>query len=132
MIVLDASLVVELLLQSPRAVPLTGNLLSSEEDLHAPHLIDVEVTQVLRSLCARSELTDARAREASNDLADLPLTRHPHELLLSRAWELRSNLTIYDGVYIALAELLHAPLWTLDQRIAGAPDLRTDVMVPSL
>jgi predicted nucleic acid-binding protein len=128
-IVLDASLVVELLLQTPRAILLTEDLLTSQEDLHAPHLIDVEVTQALRSLCARGELGDRRAQEAATDLADLPLVRHSHELLLGRAWELRSNLTIYDGVYVALAELLEVPLWTLDQRIAGAPELRADVRV---
>lgn len=129
MIVLDASLVVELLLQTTRAVPLTEDLLTAQEDLHAPHLIDVEVLQVLRRLCARAELTDRRAEQVAKDLADLPLERHSHELLLSRAWELRANLAIYDGVYVALAELLDAPLWTLDQRVAGAPGLRTEVKV---
>jgi len=128
-IVLDASLVVELLLQTPRAILLNEDLLTSQKDLHAPHLIDVEVTQALRSLCARGELGDRRAQEAATDLADLPLFRHSHELLLGRAWELRSNLTIYDGVYVALAELLEVPLWTLDQRIAGTPELRADVRV---
>lgn len=129
MIVLDASLVVELLLQAPRAIHLTEDLLTSQEDLHVPHLIDVEVMQALRSLCARGELADRRAQEAGTDLADLPLVRHSHDLLLGRAWELRANLTLYDGVYVSLAELLQAPLWTLDQRIAGAPGLRTEVRV---
>lgn len=129
MIVLDASLGVELLLQTSRAAPLTEDLLIIDSDLHAPHLMDVEVLQVLRRLCARGELADARAEEAVGDLADLPLIRHSHELLLGRAWELRSNLSIYDGVYVALAELLDAPLWTLDRRLAGAPGLRTEIKV---
>ena len=110
-------------------MPLTATLLAAHEDLHAPHLIDVEVLQVLRRLNAHRELSDRRADEATRDLADLPLVRHPHELLLDRAWELRANLTIYDAVYVALAELLDAPLWTLDQRLAGAPGLRTEVKV---
>lgn len=129
MIVLDASLAVELLLQTPRAIPLTEELLDSAVDLHAPHLIDVEVLQVLRRLCSHGELTDRRAEQAARDLADLPLSRHPHELLLERAWELRDNLTIYDGVYVALAELLEVPLWTLDLRLSGAPGIRTEVRV---
>ena len=129
MIVLDASLVVELLLQTPRARPLTEELLLSQADLHVPHLIDVEVLQVLRRLCARNELQEGRALEARQDLVDLPFVRHGHDLLLPRAWELRANLTIYDGVYVALAELLEAPLWTLDQRIATAPGIRTHVEV---
>jgi predicted nucleic acid-binding protein len=126
-IVLDASLAVELLLQTPRVAPLTETLLATHEDLHAPHLIDVEVLQVLRRLNARRELSDRRAAEGTRDLTDLPVVRHPHELLLDRAWELRANLTIYDGVYVALAELLDAPLWTLDQRLASAPGLRAEV-----
>ena len=129
MIVLDASLAVELLLQTPRAIPLTDDLLAPQEDLHAPHLIEVEVTQTLRRLCSRAELTDRRAEEAMTDLADLPLVRHSHDLLLRRAWELRLNLTIYDGIYVALAELLEVPLWTLDQQIAGAPGVRAEVRV---
>lgn len=129
MIVLDASLAIELLLQTPRAQSLTEDLVLSQEDLHAPYLIDVEVLQVLRRLCARNELTESRAEEATIDLTDLPLIRHPHDLLLARAWELRENLTIYDAVYVALAELLEAPLWTLDHRLARAPGLRTEVRV---
>ncbi len=129
MIVLDASLAIELLLQTPRVVPLTETLLGAQEDLHAPHLIDVEVLQVLRRLNAQHELSDRRAKEATRDLADLPLVRHSHELLLDRAWELRANLTMYDGVYVALAELLDAPLWTLDQRLASAPGLRAEIKV---
>lgn len=129
MIVLDASLAVELLLQTPVGRPLTENLLAPSTDLHAPHLVDVEVAQVLRRLCARGKVTDRRAAVALTALVDLPLVRHPHDLLLPRAWELRKNLTIYAGVYVALAELLAAPLWTLDQRLASAPGLQTEVKV---
>jgi predicted nucleic acid-binding protein len=119
--VFDASAVVELLLQTPAAIPHTPRLLGLEAACHVPHLIDVEVTQALRRLCATQEIDDQRALGALADLEDLPLERHPHELLLPRAWELRRNLTIYDGVYVALAELLEAPLLTRDSRLAKAP-----------
>lgn len=121
MMVLDASAVVELVLQTPRASALTEEILLHSADLHAPHLVDVEVAQVLRRLCSRKEVSEDRALEALHDLSDLPLVRHSHEFLLDRAWELKDNLTIYDGVYVALAELLDLPLLTLDQGVAAAP-----------
>jgi predicted nucleic acid-binding protein len=130
-IVLDASMAVELVLQTPIGRPLTGDLLAPAIDLHAPHLIDAEVAHVLRRLCARAKVTDRRVAIALTALLDLPLVRHSHEVLLPRAWELRQNLSIYAGVYVALAELLRVPLWTLDQRIASTPGLRTEVKVVS-
>jgi len=120
-IVLDASILVEVLLQTEVGSPLGERLLGSETPLLAPHLIDVEVAQVLRRLVAQGDVDAARAGQALADLADFPLDRCPHELLLPRAWELRSNLTIYDGVYVSLSELLEAPLYTRDRRIRRAP-----------
>lgn len=88
--------------------------------MHAPHLIDVEVAQVIRRYAAKGEMDNARGRAALEDLADFPLRRYPHDVLLPRVWELRSNLTAYDAVYVALAEALDAPLLTRDQRLAAA------------
>lgn len=121
MIVLDASAAVEVLLQTAVGAPLAGRLLAPGESLHAPHLLDIEVTQVLRRFAARGELSDPRAREALRDLADLPVERYPHEILLPRVWALRENLTAYDAVYVALAEALGATLLTRDARILRAP-----------
>jgi predicted nucleic acid-binding protein len=121
MIVLDASAAVEVLLRTAAGAPLAERLLAPEVSLHAPHLLDVEVAQVLRRFSARGELDPERGREALQDLADLPLERYPHDLLLPRAWELRDNLTAYDAVYVALAEILGATLLTTDGRIARAP-----------
>ena len=89
--------------------------------MHAPHLIDVEVAQVVRRYAAAGELDAERGREALADLADFPLLRYPHDLLLQRIWELRNNLTAYDAAYVALAEVLGAPLLTRDRRLAAAP-----------
>jgi predicted nucleic acid-binding protein len=119
--VLDASAVVEILLRTAAAAPHTSKLLARDAACHAPHLLDVEVAQVLRRLCAAGEIEEQRANDALIDLGDLPLERYPHELLLPRAWELGRNLTIYDAVYVALAELLEAPLLTRDRRLAVAP-----------
>lgn len=127
MIVVDASAVLEILLRTPAAVDVEARFFRAGETLHAPHLLDVEVAQVLRRYAVRGRLTDARGREALQDLADLPLARYPHEVLLPRVWQLRANLTAYDATYVALAEALGARLVTRDARIAGAPGLRVGV-----
>lgn len=121
MIVVDASAVLEVLLRTPAASALMGRLLDPSQTLHAPHLLDVEVAQVVRRYAASGEIDGERGRMALADLADLPLRRYPHDLLLPRIWELRNNLTAYDAAYVALAEALGAPLLTRDKRLAAAP-----------
>ncbi len=80
------------------------------------HLIDIEVLHSLRYLNALGELTDERASDARADFRDLALVRHPHLALSDRMRELRHNLTVYDAVYVALAEALDVPLGTCDGR----------------
>jgi len=99
------------------------------ESLHAPHLIDVEVAQVLRRYVRDKTITAQRGLEALEDLRDLPLSRYPHDFLIPRIWELRATLTAYDAVYVALAELLGAPLLTCDSKIASAPGHDAKVVV---
>lgn len=108
-------------MRTPSGVAAQDRLLDPRETLHAPHLLDVEVAQVLRRYALSGEIDGSRGRAALDDLAGLPLTRYPHEPLMSRVWALRGNLTAYDAVYVALAEALDAPLLTRDQRLAGAP-----------
>jgi predicted nucleic acid-binding protein len=74
-------------------------------------------------------MTDQRAHEALADFLDLPVTRYPHQPFLDRIWELRHNLTAYDAAYVALAEVLHAPLITCDRALALAPGLLATVEV---
>lgn len=121
MIVPDASVMLEVLLRTPAAAGMEDHLFDPQHTLHAPHLIDVEVAQVLRRYTLSGQSDPERCREALADLADFPLTRYPHDILLPRVWELRSNLTAYDAVYVALAEALDAQLLTRDQRLANAP-----------
>jgi predicted nucleic acid-binding protein len=119
-IVLDASVVLDLLLRSTAAKALEERMFAPGESLHAPHLIDLEIAQVLRRYWLAGELTAIRAGEAFEDLAALPLQRYGHEVFLGRIWELRNNVTAYDAAYLALAEVLGAPLLTRDKRLAAA------------
>ena len=86
----------------------------------APHLIDLEVAQVLRRYTLSGDLGRSRAAEALQDFLDLPIERYPHDLFLTRIWQMRHNVTAYDAVYIALAEALDAVLLTTDARLAAA------------
>jgi len=119
-IVVDASALLEVLLNTPAAARVADRLFDSDETLHAPHLMDLEVAQVLRRYTASGALTADRGAQAIQDLTDFPLARYPHDLLLPRIWELRHNLTAYDAAYVALAEALEAPLVTRDAALAAA------------
>lgn len=132
MIVVDASAIVEFVARQPVDRDLARRILG-ESELHAPHLLDVEVTQALRGLVNRREVSSDRASDARVDAADLRVVRYPHLPLLGRAWELRNSLSTYDGVYVALAELLHAPLVTCDARLAQASghDAVIELFAPS-
>jgi len=117
-IVVDASAVVEMLLDPAGGVRLRQRFLRAGEVLQAPHLIDLEVLQVLRRYNFTGEMSDERAAEAISDFIALPIERHSHAVVLDRVWELRSNLTAYEAAYVALAELLGAHLVTTDKRLA--------------
>jgi predicted nucleic acid-binding protein len=127
MIVVDASALLDVLLRTPDAQAVEARLFDPDETLHTPHLLDIEVAQVIRRYAASGEVDGPRGAAALDDLAVFPLRRYPHGLLLPRVWELRSNLTAYDAVYVALAEALEAPLITRDRRLAAAGGHRATI-----
>ena len=128
MIVSDASAVVLALGDDGPAGDVARERLSGERII-APELLDVEVTAAWRRHEAAGRLDSRRAALARSDLRDLRVQRVSHRLLMERCWELRANVTVYDAVYVALAELLDAPLVTADRKLANAPGLRCQVEV---
>ena len=129
MIVLDASAAVDWLLQTPAGRRIEQRIYSGNESLHTPHLLDLEVAQVLRRLARERKVQSDRADEAVRDLEDLPITRYPHFVLLPRIWQYRHNLSAYDAAYVVLAETLGAALLTRDNRLASAPGHRAKIEV---
>lgn len=128
MIVVDASVVVTALADDGDDGDRVRSRLRGER-LAAPYLIDVEVASAWRRLAAANDLDDRRAALAFDDLRALRLERVPHALLLTRCWELRHNLTIYDAAYVALAELMATSLLTGDTKLAAAPGIRCPIEV---
>lgn len=119
MIVLDASAAVDWLLRTEAGQRMEQRIFAHQDTLHSVYLLDVEFVQVLRRLVRDGSLSSKRAEEAVEDLAALRMTRYSPVPLLQRVWRLRNNLSAYDAAYVALAEKLHAPLITRDQRIAA-------------
>jgi predicted nucleic acid-binding protein len=120
MIVLDASAAIDWLLQTPAGKRIEGRIFSQNESLHCPHLLDLEVAQVLRRLTREAVISAHRAEEAIDDLLDMQITRYPHFVFLPAIWRQRHNLSSYDSAYVVLARELQATLITRDARLAAA------------
>jgi predicted nucleic acid-binding protein len=120
MIVIDASALIPILVNEPPwTKSATGYLAESGiSDLAAPHLVDLEITNALRNMVERQELSEHVATGALEELQSIRLHRYPHAPFLGRVWELRQNLTAYDAAYVALAETLEVPLLTRDRAMA--------------
>lgn len=123
MIVLDASALIELVLDTPLGQSVAARIADPALSLHIPHLADIEVAQVLRRIARDGALRPDEAAVALEDFRALDLERHAHEPLLGRIWELRQNLSAYDAVYVALAESLNTLVLTCDGRLARAPGI---------
>lgn len=127
MIVVDASVMANVVGDDGQAGKTARTRLAGEAHLAGPDLIDVETVSVLRKRWQAGDLTARRFRAAVDDLLTLPMDRFPTGPLMIRAYELRSNVTPYDAAYVALAESLGYPLLTADARLAQAPGIRCTV-----
>ncbi len=128
-LVLDASVVIDLILHRQPYYTDIAKALQQAEVLATPHLLDIEVAQVLRRFVLQGDLTIKRAEQALADFRDLPLHRYPHEPLLLRAFSLLHNLTVYDAMYVVLAEALEATLLTRDSAMHAVPGITVDVQL---
>lgn len=127
MIVVDASAIIDYLTRTDAFERIRERVDAPGEDLHAPHVLDLEVVHGLRRMTLRRTLEASRAEEALHDFAGLRVSRYPHTAFLTRIWELRANMTAFDAAYVALAEALDAPLLTTDGRLARAPAHRATI-----
>lgn len=127
MIVLDASAGVSALLNAGMA-----RRLVSDQVLHVPHLVDIEVASALRRQVVGRALTPDDAQRCLRAWTLLGLIRYAAPPLLNRVWELRDVVSAYDALYVALAEALDCPLVTADARLSRATGIRCAVtLVPN-
>jgi predicted nucleic acid-binding protein len=96
-----------------------------------PYLLPAETSNILRRATLAHDVSDEQASLAHADLIDFDIELFPFEPFASRVWQLRQNLTAYDGWYVALAESLDCPLFTLGGRLARAPGIRCPVRLPA-
>jgi predicted nucleic acid-binding protein len=129
-IVVDASSVVDVLLQTRGAAPIEARWRRDGGPFHAPHLLDVEVLSALRRLLVHRELTEERAAAAVSTFGRFRVRRWPHHDLRARIWELRHHLGPYDAAYVALAERLDCVLTTSDARLARSSGHRARIEFP--
>lgn len=120
MVVLDASALIEWLLQTTAGLRIQLRVSSTHDSMHAPHLLDIEVTHVLRRFVRAGLVPERRAEEALDFLRDFQITRYPHIPFLPRIWQYRHTVAAYDAAYLVLAEALDASLLTHDERLASA------------
>jgi len=119
-VVVDASAVLALLLQAPLAGEIAERCREVRGNIHAPHLLDVEVAQVLERHAEAHPDQAERCHQALEDLREMPVFRASHEFHFDRVWKLRQNFTVSEASYLALAEFLEAPLLTCDGRFGRA------------
>ncbi|HEU0256647.1 MAG TPA: type II toxin-antitoxin system VapC family toxin [Microbacteriaceae bacterium] len=128
-LVCDASAIVALLLDSGPDGQWSASVLTGTS-LAAPTLLAFEAANIIRRHKAAHLITVDQAAQAHADLVALGIEQWPYEVLATRIWELRQNLTSYDAGYVALAEFLRVPLVTLDRRIGRAPGVRCTIITP--
>jgi predicted nucleic acid-binding protein len=127
LLILDASLALEIFVKTPLGMRHTERVLA--EELYAPHLIDVEFLQALRRLSHSGRLSNEAAGLALDRLRNWPIERYQHTGFIGRIWELRNSVSAYDAVYVALAEALGVQLATCDAKLSRSHGHRADIVL---
>lgn len=130
MIVVDASFIVAALVDGGSDGTWAESLLA-RDGLAAPHLMPVEVANILRRSVQSGDISDGAASAAQENLMALAIELFPYEPFAARVWELKGNLTAYDAWYVAVAESLGAKLATVDLRLSRAPGPRCAFLTPA-
>jgi predicted nucleic acid-binding protein len=120
-VVIDASALVDLIVQSERA-PAVAQAVGATE-MVAPDVVNPEVLSILRRLERTGALAARQAVQAVDDLMDAPVRRFSTLPLLAEAWTLRANVSAADACYVVLARILRCPLVTADRKLSRAPGL---------
>lgn len=120
-IIVDASVVVAALVDTGSDGGWAEEVLAHRDGLVAPEFLVIEASNVLRRLERLGSISEDEADDAHSALVELPVRYTPLYPLLDRVWALRHNTTAYDACYVAVAELMEAPLATLDARLAAQP-----------
>lgn len=128
MTVFDASVLVDALLVAGPAGDDARQVLRNHSLLHVPSIFTAEATSAVRSMRARGQVSLAQARGAVSSIKTVQTVQYPFEPFVDRVWELRDNLSVYDGWYVALAESLDTGLVTADRRLVEAPGPRCPVV----
>ena len=103
--------------------------LIADSELHAPSLLDYEVASALRGHALAGRLTDERLADAVDDFGSLHIDRYPLSKMMRVVLDIRDNFTVYDAVYVVLAQALEAPLVTADAKLAEARRMGVEVRV---
>ena len=99
--------------------------------LHAPELIRVEVTNILRRLERAKQISTPEANAAHEDFMELEIELFSFDPFSDRVWELRHTVTSYDAWYVALAEALALPFATLDEHLCRAKGPQCEFLAPN-
>jgi len=128
-VVIDASVLVAALVDSDQDGPWAEAAIAQGQ-LAAPEMVLAEATNILRRMDLSGQVSRLEATASFRDLLRLDVELYPFTPLAERVWELRGNVTSYDAWYVALAEALNNPLFTLDRRLSKASGVQCEVVVP--
>jgi predicted nucleic acid-binding protein len=126
-IVIESSAMVHALVGHPANPRLLALL--SDEELHAPALLDFEVAGALRGHVLAGKLDPGRLDEAVEDFTAFRIERHPMTGMLGHMLDLRDNFTAFDAAYVVLARALDSPVVSADAKLREAARLGVDVRV---